>query len=152
MNTLRLGCTYKTLDGQGTGRVVADDIGGDGAHYLVVLEHPALAGGKSFARYISSGHGSYSESYSLDVNSTSKDISHAPAPIPDDMHAKLSEQGFTENEIYSFWSTVNCANAVLALPDIHPMDREEFCSAFHIIQDKILARVAVKAIRGIVDK
>lgn len=66
-----------------------------------------------------------------------------------DTASALLAQGLTAQEISAFESTVDSATLTLALPEIHPMDKEEFCSAYHVIQDKILARAAVKAIRGV---
>jgi hypothetical protein len=54
--------------------------------------------------------------------------------------------GFTAQECDVFELVTAAATAVLALPVLHPMDREEFCHAFHVIQDKLLARPGLRAI------
>lgn len=54
--------------------------------------------------------------------------------------------GFTSDECDVFDLVTTAATAVLALPVLHPMDREEFCHAFHVIQDKLLARPGLRTI------
>ena len=39
-------------------------------------------------------------------------------------------------------------NAFMALPVEHPMDQDEFCRGIHVLQDKVLARPARRAMNG----
>lgn len=54
--------------------------------------------------------------------------------------------GMTEAEVHAFFTLASAASEVLDLPDLHPMDREEYCHAFHVLQDKLLARPGLRAI------
>jgi hypothetical protein len=65
----------------------------------------------------------------------------------DEMGRRLLEAGMSEAEVAAFNLSVDAANAVLALPDLHPMDREEYCHAFHVIQNKLLSRPLVRVVR-----
>lgn len=60
----------------------------------------------------------------------------------------LLQTGMTEPEIQAMSLTVDCANAVLDLPKLHPMDAEEFCHAIHIVQEKLMARPAMRAMQA----
>ena len=60
----------------------------------------------------------------------------------------LLNAGMTDDEVKAFMLTVDCANAILALPVLHPMDREENCHAIHVVQEKLMSRPAMRAIRG----
>jgi hypothetical protein len=64
------------------------------------------------------------------------------------VNKQLQEAGMTEEEVAAFNLTCDAANAVLALPDLHPMDREEYCHAFHVIQNKVLSRPLVRVVRA----
>jgi hypothetical protein len=66
----------------------------------------------------------------------------------DKMSKRLLEAGMSEEEVTAFNLSVDAANAVLALPDLHPMDREEYCHAFHVIQNKLLSRPLMRVVRA----
>lgn len=48
--------------------------------------------------------------------------------------------GMTADEATCWALTAEAAGAFFALPELHPMDRQEVASAIHIIQNKLLSR------------
>lgn len=48
--------------------------------------------------------------------------------------------GMTEGEAECWRLAAECAGAFFALPELHPMDRQEIASAIHIVQNKLLSR------------
>lgn len=50
--------------------------------------------------------------------------------------------GFTEAEASCWVTLADFANKLFALPTLHKMDNQEMCQAIHVLQDKLLARVA----------
>lgn len=48
--------------------------------------------------------------------------------------------GMTEGEADCWAAAAECAGAFFALPELHPMDRQEIAQAIHVIQNKLLSR------------
>lgn len=69
-------------------------------------------------------------------------------PLPELTEIALLEVGMTDQEVVAMSLTVDCANAILELPVLHPMEKEEFCHAMHIIQDQLMARPSMRAMKG----
>ncbi|MDX2037071.1 MAG: hypothetical protein SFX72_10500 [Isosphaeraceae bacterium] len=81
----------------------------------------------------------------------------APAPNPT---AKTDRDfviaaGMTEAEADCWAAAARAAGLFFALPELHPMDRQEVATAIHILQNKLLARptyrkylATAKAARG----
>ncbi len=59
---------------------------------------------------------------------------------------KMAEAGLTPAEMHAFFTLAGAATEVLALPTLHPMEREEVCHAFHALQNYVLARPGVRAL------
>ena len=58
----------------------------------------------------------------------------------------LSTIGMTEQEIEAFEALATAAILILALPELHTMEREEVCHDIHKIQMRLLARPGLRAI------
>lgn len=69
-------------------------------------------------------------------------------PLSELIEIALLEVGMTDQEVRAMSLTVDCANAILELPVLHPMEKEEFCHAMHIIQDQLMARPSMRAMQG----
>ena len=50
------------------------------------------------------------------------------------------EAGMTRAEAKCWKLTAEAAGAFFALPELHPMDKQEVASAIHILQNKLLGR------------
>ncbi|MCC7495670.1 MAG: hypothetical protein IT204_25190 [Fimbriimonadaceae bacterium] len=48
--------------------------------------------------------------------------------------------GLTPGEADCWELAAKCAGAFFALPELHPMDRQEIATAIHVIQNKLLGR------------
>ncbi len=68
-------------------------------------------------------------------------------PLSESTALALRKTGLTDDEVRAFGLTVDCANAILALPVLHPMDREENCHAIHVVQEKLMARPAMRSMQ-----
>ncbi len=62
-----------------------------------------------------------------------------PATKPVDRDFVIAA-GMTDAEAACWEITAKAAGAFFALPELHPMDRQEVASAIHIIQNKLLSR------------
>ena len=65
--------------------------------------------------------------------------------------SELQEQlasfdGMTPEEIAAFEASVELAKRMLALPTLHPMEREEICHDIHKLQMRLLARSGLRAL------
>lgn len=58
----------------------------------------------------------------------------------------LMDVGLTEQEVRAFYHLADSAKLMLALPTIHPMEREETCHDFHKLQSRLMARAGLRAI------
>lgn len=67
--------------------------------------------------------------------------------MKDETRSALSSVGMTEAEIDAMASTVILANQLLDLPVLHAADKSEVCHAIHIVQDKLMARPAMRAMK-----
>jgi hypothetical protein len=59
--------------------------------------------------------------------------------------ADRTSLGLTPEEIAALDKLVEAINAILALPECHPADRAELVPHLHAIQEKVMARAAVRA-------
>lgn len=66
----------------------------------------------------------------------------SPPPAP----ADLLRAGLTEAEARAWEKLGAAAAALLALPELHPMEREEACHALHRLQDYLLSRPAMRSL------
>jgi hypothetical protein len=48
--------------------------------------------------------------------------------------------GMTEAEIECWMLAANLAGRFFALPEMHPMDKQEISTAIHVVQNKLLSR------------
>lgn len=51
-----------------------------------------------------------------------------------------------QEEIEAYKHLAESANMILALPNLHPMEREEICHDFHSLQYRLLARSNMRAL------
>lgn len=56
--------------------------------------------------------------------------------------------GLTDTEWQAWLAVAGAAAQVLALPPLHPMERDEIASAFHAVQFRLLARPAQRALQA----
>ena len=52
----------------------------------------------------------------------------------------VMEAGLTQKEAECWSLTAKAAGAFFALPELHPMDKQEVAQAIHILQNKLLGR------------
>lgn len=52
--------------------------------------------------------------------------------------------GLDEQEADCWVAVAEAASQFLRLPESHPMDAQEGCSAFHVVQDKLMKRAAYR--------
>ncbi len=62
-----------------------------------------------------------------------------PEPLSQDQKFVV-EAGMTPAEAKCWKLTAEAAAAFFALPELHPMDKQEVASAIHILQNKLLGR------------
>ncbi|MEM7164277.1 MAG: hypothetical protein AAF581_02365 [Planctomycetota bacterium] len=48
--------------------------------------------------------------------------------------------GMTAGEAYCWVAAADAAGKFFALPEVHPMDKQEVASAIHVLQNKLLSR------------
>lgn len=53
--------------------------------------------------------------------------------------------GMTEAEADAWKAAADAAAKFFALPELHPMDRQEVASAIHVLQNKLLSRPTYRA-------
>jgi hypothetical protein len=58
---------------------------------------------------------------------------------------RLLEFGMTREEVRTWNALAGVAGAMLELPVLHPMEREEVASDFHRLQLRLLARPGLRA-------
>jgi hypothetical protein len=58
----------------------------------------------------------------------------------------ISLHKMTAKEVVAFEHLAKSATLMLKLPKLHPMERAETCNAFHILQNKLLARPGLRAL------
>lgn len=54
--------------------------------------------------------------------------------------ARVMSLGMTQGEADCWMLTAQAAGAFFALPELHPMDRQEVATAIHVLQNKLLGR------------
>lgn len=81
---------------------------------------------------------------SADADPRNQKPSPAPAPQNPDRQFVLAA-GFTEGEADCWEFAAKTAGAFFALPELHPMDKQEIASAIHIVQNKLLSRPTYRA-------
>jgi hypothetical protein len=57
----------------------------------------------------------------------------------------LRALGMTEEELGVWTALAEVAGRMLALPQIHPMERTETVSEIHVLQNRLLARPGLRA-------
>jgi hypothetical protein len=57
-----------------------------------------------------------------------------------DEKARVMSLGMTQGEADCWMLTAQAAGAFFALPELHPMDRQEVATAIHVLQNKLLGR------------
>lgn len=63
-----------------------------------------------------------------------------PAPKPQTDRDCVLGAGMTEAEADCWEAAAQAAGLFFALPEMHPMDKQEVASAIHILQNKLLSR------------
>lgn len=63
-----------------------------------------------------------------------------------DLMKRLKAAGLTLEEIDAFNHLARSANRILALPELHPMERQEVCHEIHVVQNRLLARPGLRAL------
>lgn len=56
----------------------------------------------------------------------------------------VMEAGMTQAEANCWKLTAEAAGAFFALPELHPMDKQEVATAIHVLQNKLLGRPAYR--------
>jgi hypothetical protein len=59
---------------------------------------------------------------------------------------QLKAIGMTLDEIDAYHHLALSAGRILALPTLHPMEREEVCHDIHVLQNRLLARPGLRAL------
>jgi hypothetical protein len=57
--------------------------------------------------------------------------------------------GMTEAEAECWETVADAAGKFFALPELHPMDRQEVATAIHVIQNKLLGRPVYRQYKGL---
>ena len=68
-----------------------------------------------------------------------------PGPFPNNQRENLVELGMTEAELDVWYALAPVAGAMLELPELYPMQREETAHDFHKLQSRLLARPVFRA-------
>ena len=63
-----------------------------------------------------------------------------PPDVPKEERSKVLSVGMTELEADCWELAANLAGKFFALPQLHPMDKQEVATAIHVIQNKLLSR------------
>lgn len=58
---------------------------------------------------------------------------------------RMVSLGMTEAEADCWIKVAEAAGAFLRLPELHPMDKQEVATAFHVVQNKLLSRPTYRA-------
>jgi hypothetical protein len=64
----------------------------------------------------------------------------APPVVPKEERGRVLSVGMTELEADCWELAGNLAGKFFALPQLHPMDKQEVATAIHVIQNKLLSR------------
>ncbi len=80
------------------------------------------------------------------------DTPTADTAPPKGHNASLDRQavlaaGMTEAEADCWAATADAAGKFFALPELHPMDRQEVATAIHVLQNKLLGRPVYRVYR-----
>jgi hypothetical protein len=60
--------------------------------------------------------------------------------VPKEERDRVIAVGMTEGEADCWMATAEAAGKFFALPELHPMDKQEVATAIHVIQNKLLGR------------
>jgi len=60
--------------------------------------------------------------------------------VPKSERERVLAVGMTEGEAECWELAANLAGRFFALPELHPMDKQEVATAIHVIQNKLLSR------------
>jgi hypothetical protein len=70
--------------------------------------------------------------------------------VPKEEREHVLAVGMTEGEADCWVLAANLAGRFFALPELHPMDKQEVATAIHVIQNKLLSRPTYRRYREIV--
>jgi hypothetical protein len=63
-----------------------------------------------------------------------------PVDVPKEERGRVLSVGMTEGEADCWELAANLAGKFCALPQLHPLDKQEVATAIHVVQNKLLSR------------